>query len=178
MILIFQHVGKAWALRQRRMWDVMAEGRGEQQTAWRDVPATLHPWVPPTSCSPCTHPHTRHRSSLCSKTDALTLKNRPSFRAGNASFQTSQEERETNLWAQPKSVKQGLLEELTVQPNLHDVWAFLFQKSAQADCSRFPLPESLGWVQGNDLDCCRWVMDPLGGAWGVGEFTNYTHYSF
>lgn len=106
------------------------------------------------------------------------LKNRSSFRAGNAPFQTSQEGRERNLWAQPKFVKQGLLEELAVQLNLHDVWALLFQKSAQADRSRFPLPESLGWVQGNDLVCCRWVMDPLGGAWGVGEFTNYAHYSF
>lgn len=63
---------KAWALGQRRTWDVMAEGRGEHQS-W-DVSAPLHPWVPPTSWSPHTHPHTRHRSSLCSKMDALSEK--------------------------------------------------------------------------------------------------------
>lgn len=38
----------------------------------------------------------------------------------------------------------------------------------------FALPKSLGRGQGNDLDCCRWVIDPLRGAWGVGEFTNYS----
>lgn len=59
------------------------------------------------------------------------------------------------------------------QLHLHDVCAFLFQKSAYAECSTYALPKYLGLIQGNDLDCCRWVMEPPRGAGGVREFTNY-----
>jgi len=59
------------------------------------------------------------------------------------------------------------------QLHLHDVCTFLVQKSAYADCSRYALPKYLGLIQGNDLDCCRWVIDPSRGAGGVREFSNY-----
>lgn len=88
----------------------------------------------------------------------------------NAIFQ---EGRERNSRAQMKFVNpRTCLSRFAEQLHLHNVCTFLFQKSAYADPSRYALPKYLGLIQGNDLDCCRWVMDPPRGAGSVMELTN------
>lgn len=63
------------------------------------------------------------------------------------------------------------------QLHLHAICTFLFQKSAYTDCSCYALPKYLGVIQGNGLDCCRWVVDP----WEVLEVSGSSlitaHYS-
>lgn len=132
----------------------------------------------------------RYRSSVCPQIHTHSHKTRPSFQVANALLHTEccfkdtfsgkkkvnaifQEGRERNSRVQMKFVNpRTCLSRFAEQLHLHNVCTFLFQKSAYADPSRYALPKYLGLIQGNDLDCCRWVMDPSRGAGSVRELTN------
>lgn len=89
-----------------------------------------------------------------------------SGKEGRGSFELSR-----NFWTL------RLLNRFVEQLHLHAICTFLFQKSAYMDCSWYALPKYLGVIQGNDLDCCRWVVDP----WEVLEVSGSSlitaHYS-
>lgn len=179
-------LGKAWGLGQRRtqrpgIW--RQEKAGLSTSLWLlrcpGPPCTPGCWAPTSSSRcPCSLPRPRRRSSLCPQIHTHAQKTRPSCQAANALLQTEccfkdafeakkaisaicREGRERNLRAQDEVCEPGdCLSRFAEQLHLHDVRVFLFQKSAYADPSRYALPKYLGLIQGNDLDCCRWVTDP------------------